>query len=331
MGEALAEARSAMERGERPNAAVAVVDEAMVARAHDRVQETNDPTAHAVVVALREAARKLGAARLADATIFTTQEPCAMCVGALLESDVEALVFAVANAHDGAAGYGHPACTARSASASDQGRQRHPPGRGRSALRATRCSLSEPAKARRRADRARFGILTRGEVSEWLMVPLSKSGVRKHRGFESRPLRHCVRRSDGRWLRWRLCSSLTHLQVRSLRCSDAAFPATAIPANALPPTTLHLGPSVAQTSRRTAPVRQPPRRGRLVDYGAALEMRFGATRRGFESRPLRHILGGPGGSGPIALVRTAPGRRRGYPSGAVLGGELAVPCTCNPL
>jgi tRNA(adenine34) deaminase len=104
MGEALAEARSAMERGERPNAAVAVVDEAMVVRAHDRVQETNDPTAHAVVVALRETARKLGAVRLADATIFATQEPCAMCVGALLESDVEALVFAVANPHDGAAG-----------------------------------------------------------------------------------------------------------------------------------------------------------------------------------------------------------------------------------
>ena len=104
MDEALAEARSAMERGERPNAAVAVVGEAMVVRARDRVQETNDPTAHAVIVVLREAARKLGAARLADATIFTTQEPCAMCVGALLESDVEALVFAVANAHDGAAG-----------------------------------------------------------------------------------------------------------------------------------------------------------------------------------------------------------------------------------
>ena len=76
----------------------------MVVRAHDRVQETNDPTAHAVVVALRETARKLGRVRLADATIFTTQEPCAMCVGALLESDVEALVFAVANTRDGAAG-----------------------------------------------------------------------------------------------------------------------------------------------------------------------------------------------------------------------------------
>ena len=104
MGEALAEAEAALANGERPNAAVAVVDEAMVVRAHDRVFETNDPTAHAVVVVLREAARKLGTVRLADATIFTTEEPCAMCVGALLESDVEALVFAVANTRDGAAG-----------------------------------------------------------------------------------------------------------------------------------------------------------------------------------------------------------------------------------
>ncbi|HEV8546556.1 MAG TPA: nucleoside deaminase [Candidatus Limnocylindrales bacterium] len=104
MGEALAEARNALERGERPIAAVAVVDEAMVARAHDRVQESNDPTAHAVVVALREAARKLGKDRLASATIFSTLEPCAMCVGALLQSDVETLVFAVPNSDDGAAG-----------------------------------------------------------------------------------------------------------------------------------------------------------------------------------------------------------------------------------
>lgn len=104
MGEALAEAQLAAERGERPIAAVAVVDEAMVARAHDRVEATNDPTAHAVVGALREAARRLGRVRLADATIFTTQEPCAMCVGALLASDVEALVYAVPNDREGAAG-----------------------------------------------------------------------------------------------------------------------------------------------------------------------------------------------------------------------------------
>jgi tRNA(adenine34) deaminase len=104
MGEALEEAKLALTRGERPVAAVAVVDDAMVVRAHDRVQETNDPTAHAVVVAIRETARKLGTIRLADATIFSTQEPCPMCVGALLASDIDALVYAAANDRYGAAG-----------------------------------------------------------------------------------------------------------------------------------------------------------------------------------------------------------------------------------
>ena len=104
MGEALEEAKLALTRGERPIAAVAVVDDAMVVRAHDRVQQTNDPTAHAVVVGLRETARKLGTVRLADATIFATQEPCPMCVGALLASDIDALVYAAANDRFGAAG-----------------------------------------------------------------------------------------------------------------------------------------------------------------------------------------------------------------------------------
>ncbi len=104
MGEALAEAQLAYERGERAVAAVAVVDEAMVVRAHDRVEQTNDPTAHAVILALRETARRLGRTRLADATIFTTHEPCAMCVGALMEADVEALVFAMPDVQHGAAG-----------------------------------------------------------------------------------------------------------------------------------------------------------------------------------------------------------------------------------
>jgi tRNA(adenine34) deaminase len=104
MGEALAEARAAVARGERPHAAVAVLDEAMVARGHDRVRETDDPTAHAVVVALREAARRVGRERLRDVTIFCTMEPCPMCMGALLASDVEELVFAVPNRTDGAAG-----------------------------------------------------------------------------------------------------------------------------------------------------------------------------------------------------------------------------------
>ena len=104
MGEALAEARSAVARGERPHAAVAVMDEAMVARGSERVAETNDPTAHAVVLALREASRRLGTSRLQDLTIFSTVEPCPMCVGAMLSSDVEALVYAAPNRDDGAAG-----------------------------------------------------------------------------------------------------------------------------------------------------------------------------------------------------------------------------------
>jgi len=81
MGEALAEAQAAMALGERPNAAVAVVDEAMVVRAHDRVQETNDPTAHAVVVVLRETARKLGAVRLADVELAKVAMQVEYCTG----------------------------------------------------------------------------------------------------------------------------------------------------------------------------------------------------------------------------------------------------------
>jgi tRNA(adenine34) deaminase len=104
MGEALAEARAAVARGDRPHAAVAVLGEAMVARGRDRVRETDDPTAHAVMIALREAARKVGRDRLRDLTMFCTMEPCPMCVGALLASDVEALVYAVPNRANGAAG-----------------------------------------------------------------------------------------------------------------------------------------------------------------------------------------------------------------------------------
>jgi tRNA(adenine34) deaminase len=104
MGEALAEARQAGSRGAPAVGAIAVMNEAMVARGSNRVARGNDPTAHAVVMALREAARKLGTPHLSDVTIFTTLEPCPMCVGALLECDVAALVYAVPNPVDGAAG-----------------------------------------------------------------------------------------------------------------------------------------------------------------------------------------------------------------------------------
>jgi len=104
MGEALAEARAAAARGRPAVGAIAVMDEAMVARGCNRVDDVDDPTAHPVMTALREAARRLGTTRLSDVTVFTTLEPCAMCVGALLVCDAAALVYAAPNPVDGAAG-----------------------------------------------------------------------------------------------------------------------------------------------------------------------------------------------------------------------------------
>ena len=104
MGAALAEARAALRTGDKADGAVAVLDEAMVARGHNQVESTGDPTAHAVMVVLREAARRLGRSRLSGMVIFTTHEPCTMCVGALMESDVDGLVFALSDPANGAAG-----------------------------------------------------------------------------------------------------------------------------------------------------------------------------------------------------------------------------------
>ena len=104
MAEAIAEARRGAEEGETPIGAVAVLDDAMIARDHGRILLQRDPTAHAVLLTLQAAARKLEAKRLPEVTMFTTHEPCAMCVGALLEARVRTLVYAVADERQGAAG-----------------------------------------------------------------------------------------------------------------------------------------------------------------------------------------------------------------------------------
>ena len=104
MAEAIAEARRGGEQGENPVGAVAVLDDAMIARDHDRMQNEGDPTAHAVLRTLQATARKLEPRRLSEVTIFTTLEPCAMCVGALVEAEVHSLVFAVPDDLRGAAG-----------------------------------------------------------------------------------------------------------------------------------------------------------------------------------------------------------------------------------
>jgi tRNA(adenine34) deaminase len=104
MGAAIGEARAALERGERPHGAAAVLGEALVASGHEEVASRNDPTAHAVIVTLREAAKRLGTTSLAGVTVFSTVEPCAMCVGALLEADTDCLVYALPDPVAGAAG-----------------------------------------------------------------------------------------------------------------------------------------------------------------------------------------------------------------------------------
>jgi tRNA(adenine34) deaminase len=104
MAEAIAEARRGGEEGEAPVGAVAVLDDAMIARDHDRMHIEGDPTAHAVLLTLQATARKLESRRLSEVTIFTTHEPCAMCVGALLEAEVHSLVYAIADDRRGAAG-----------------------------------------------------------------------------------------------------------------------------------------------------------------------------------------------------------------------------------
>ena len=104
MRAALSEAAAAAVRGERVDAAVAVQDDAMVASASESVRANGDPTAHAVVLTLREAAKRLGRTSLSGLTVYAVREPCAMCVGALIESDVDGLVFALADPVAGAAG-----------------------------------------------------------------------------------------------------------------------------------------------------------------------------------------------------------------------------------
>ncbi|MCY7419363.1 MAG: nucleoside deaminase [Chloroflexi bacterium] len=104
MGAALAEAAAAVAGGERPDGAVAVVDEAMVARGRPGLRSTGDPTSHAVVQVIREAARRLGRPSLAGVTVFCVVEPCTMCVGALLESDADGVVYALADPLQGACG-----------------------------------------------------------------------------------------------------------------------------------------------------------------------------------------------------------------------------------
>ncbi len=103
MDVALALARQAAGEGEVPVGAVVVYDGQIVASAANRTERDHDPTAHAEVLALREASRVLGRARLEGCTLFVTLEPCAMCAGAIVLARVDRVVF---GAWDDKAGMG---------------------------------------------------------------------------------------------------------------------------------------------------------------------------------------------------------------------------------
>ena len=102
MREALAEARSAASVGEVPIGAVLVHNGKILARSGNRTIRDCDPTAHAEIVLLREAARLLGNYRLADTTLYVTVEPCSMCAGAIIQARVPRLVYGADDPKGGA-------------------------------------------------------------------------------------------------------------------------------------------------------------------------------------------------------------------------------------
>jgi len=100
--EALEEARQGLLGGEVPVGAVVVIDGEIVGRAHNAPIALNDPTAHAEVLALREAGRKVGNYRLTGATLYVTVEPCAMCCGAVIHARLERVVYGAPDPKAGA-------------------------------------------------------------------------------------------------------------------------------------------------------------------------------------------------------------------------------------
>src|SRR5574340_167943 len=99
---ALEQALEARKLGEVPVGAVVVVDGRIAGAGHNRPISSNDPTAHAEIVAMREAAGRLGNYRLSGATLYVTVEPCLMCVGAMVHARIGTLVYGASEPKAGA-------------------------------------------------------------------------------------------------------------------------------------------------------------------------------------------------------------------------------------
>lgn len=104
MSEALKEAQIAYDLGEVPIGAVVVKDGEIIGRGHNLTETLKDPTAHAEMLALREAARKLGGWRLLGCSLYVTAEPCAMCAGAIVWARIETLYIGTMDPKGGGCG-----------------------------------------------------------------------------------------------------------------------------------------------------------------------------------------------------------------------------------
>ena len=108
---ALAQARAAAEEGEVPVGAVALIGGGVVAARHNEREGAADPTAHAEILALRDAARTVGGWRLSELTLVVTLEPCPMCAGALVAARVRRVVFGASDPRAGACGTLYNLCS----------------------------------------------------------------------------------------------------------------------------------------------------------------------------------------------------------------------------
>jgi tRNA(adenine34) deaminase len=102
MKKALDQAALAYEEGEVPVGAVVVHGEKVIAEAHNQRETLNDPTAHAEIIAITQAAESLGSWRLLDCTLYVTLEPCPMCAGAIVQARIPCVVYGASDAKAGA-------------------------------------------------------------------------------------------------------------------------------------------------------------------------------------------------------------------------------------
>jgi tRNA(adenine34) deaminase len=104
MSEAIKEAVRAFDADEVPVGAIIVHNGRIIARAHNQIKLLKDPTAHAEMIALTQAAAHLASERLVDTTLYSTVEPCAMCAGAMVLARIKRLVYGVRDPKTGASG-----------------------------------------------------------------------------------------------------------------------------------------------------------------------------------------------------------------------------------